>query len=85
MRKAQVDPMQIIILFIILAIVAGVVIYIFTTQVGKEKGVTEEQIGGLGDADKDGVANFLDKCPNQPGLAEYNGCPSKEALDAATK
>lgn len=66
MRKSQVDPMHIIILFIILAVVAGIVIYMFTTQIGKEKGITEKQIGGLDDTDGDGVANFLDKCPNTP-------------------
>jgi hypothetical protein len=80
MKRAQVDPLKIIILFIILAVVAGIIIYIFTTQVGKEAKIVEEQLEALGDEDDDGVANFLDKCPRQPGVSEYSGCPSESAL-----
>ena len=66
MKKAQVDPLKIIIAFIVLLIAAGVLIFIFTTQLGKEKGIVEKQIVGLEDTDDDGVANFIDKCPNTP-------------------
>jgi len=62
--KAQADPMQIIILFIILAVVAGIVIYIFIKASGKEAGVIEEKIGGLEkDFDGDGLADTIDPCP----------------------
>ena len=27
------------------------------------------------DSDKDGVIDSLDKCPDQPGLSKYDGCP----------
>ena len=27
------------------------------------------------DSDGDGIKDDVDKCPNQPGLAKYNGCP----------
>ncbi len=63
-KKAQVDPMQIIILFIILAVVAGIVIYIFITSSGKQVGVIEKKIGGLEkDTDGDGLADTIDPCP----------------------
>ncbi len=83
MKRAQVEPMQIIILFIILAIVAGILIFVFTGQLSKEKNITSENINKLGDDDKDNVPNFLDKCPNVPGSAEFEGCPTQAALDAA--
>jgi len=65
--KAQVDPMQIVILFIILAIVAGIVIYIFIKQSGAETGVIEDKISGLKiDTDSDGLPNSADPCPCDP-------------------
>jgi outer membrane protein OmpA-like peptidoglycan-associated protein len=27
------------------------------------------------DSDGDGITDDVDKCPNQPGIAKYNGCP----------
>ena len=33
---------------------------------------------GSGDADKDGVSDKKDDCPNIPGLKEYNGCPDSD-------
>ncbi|RYZ82111.1 MAG: PorT family protein, partial [Moraxellaceae bacterium] len=27
------------------------------------------------DGDNDGIADSVDKCPTQPGIAKYNGCP----------
>jgi len=35
-------------------------------------------IFGSGDADKDGVSDKKDECPNIPGLKEYNGCPDSD-------
>ncbi|MFC1728420.1 hypothetical protein ACFLZ7_03080 [Nanoarchaeota archaeon] len=82
MKKAQIDPMKIVILFIILAIVAAIVIYMFNTQAGKSKDIVDEQIGSLGDADGDGVATFLDKCPKTPkneiALVDSKGCAPSE-------
>lgn len=36
---------------------------------------------GLGDTDKDrdGIINRKDKCPNIPGLPEFNGCPDADS------
>ena len=33
---------------------------------------------GSGDADKDGVSDKKDKCPNEPGLKEFEGCPDSD-------
>lgn len=34
---------------------------------------------GAGDADKDGVSDKKDKCPDVPGLKEFEGCPDTDA------
>lgn len=33
---------------------------------------------GAGDTDKDGVSDKKDKCPNVPGLKEFDGCPDSD-------
>ena len=33
---------------------------------------------GAGDADKDGVSDQKDECPDVPGLKEFNGCPDTD-------
>ena len=33
---------------------------------------------GAGDADKDGVSDEKDTCPDVPGLKEFNGCPDTD-------
>ena len=33
---------------------------------------------GAGDADKDGVSDEKDECPDVPGLKEFNGCPDSD-------
>ena len=33
---------------------------------------------GAGDADKDGVPDQKDECPDVPGLKEFNGCPDTD-------
>ncbi|UEG50889.1 OmpA family protein [Ferruginibacter lapsinanis] len=42
-------------------------------------GVTVDGYGCPLDLDKDGVPDYLDKCPDLPGLAELNGCQDKDA------
>jgi hypothetical protein len=38
------------------------------------------------DADGDGVADYLDKCPGESGIAALNGCPEvKEEVIALFK
>ena len=34
---------------------------------------------GSGDADKDGISDKKDKCPDVPGLKEFEGCPDTDA------
>lgn len=83
-KRADVEPMSVIVGFIILLVAAGIIIFIFKTQTGKLANSTNQQITGLQqDSDKDGVADVFDKCPNQPGLPEFQGCPSQAALNAA--
>lgn len=65
-RKAQVDPLKVIVLAIILLVVAVIILVIFRTIFGKQAKSLEEQVGGLGDCDDDGRANFLDPCPKDP-------------------
>ena len=40
---------------------------------------------GTRDADKDGIADDKDECPNTPGLAEFNGCPDSDGDGIADK
>ena len=68
--------------FIILAIAIAVVVILilvwFQGSGGKLFGGINEQIGGLGDKDKDGIADTFDKCPCDPKigseLAEGKQC-----------
>jgi len=79
--KGQVDPWKVIIGFIIVAVVAGLVLFIFQSQLGKEKEITEKQLEGLDDTDKDGIPNFLDKCDTDEELinqVDSSGCAPGE-------
>jgi len=40
---------------------------------------------GARDADKDGVVDKLDECPDTPGLPEFNGCPDSDGDGIADK
>lgn len=42
-------------------------------------GVTVDSKGCPVDKDNDSVADYLDKCPLLPGLADLNGCPDKDS------
>lgn len=67
MKKAQVDPLKIVVLFIILAVVAGIVIWMFNSYFGKETEIVGGQISGLQeDKDNDGLVNTIDPCPCDP-------------------
>ncbi|MBN2420809.1 hypothetical protein JXB27_00860 [Candidatus Woesearchaeota archaeon] len=87
-KKAEVDPIKIIMIFVILAVVVAILIYYFNTQIGKSKEITEKQFDALGDEDGDNIANFIDKCPDVKspmGKPEFDGCADQAALDAAEK
>lgn len=36
---------------------------------------TNADANSIKDSDGDGITDDVDKCPNQPGVAKYNGCP----------
>ncbi len=44
---------------------------------GKQKAVavTTPEVPAVLDSDGDGINDDIDKCPNTPGVAKYNGCP----------
>jgi outer membrane protein OmpA-like peptidoglycan-associated protein len=44
---------------------------------GKQKAVavTTPEVPAVLDSDGDGINDDVDKCPNTPGVAKYNGCP----------
>jgi len=62
-NKKAFELPQYVVGFAIAMIVLVVVVFIFRSGIGKEKDILEEQIDSFGDCDKDGVQNFLDKCP----------------------
>ncbi len=71
-KKAQVNPMELVIWFIILAVAAAVIIYMFTKQTGGEKSVIDTQIASVQNANN-ALPNLLNTCPkgSSPGA---NGC-----------
>ena len=80
-KKGVELSMNVVIILVILLIVAVSVIAVFGKLFGKEAGQIERQIDSLGDEDKDGVANFFDKCPCSPGEREFDGCLTQQDLD----
>jgi len=41
----------------------------------KTVAVTTPEVPAVLDSDNDGINDDVDKCPNTPGVAKYNGCP----------
>ena len=82
-KKGVELSLNVVIIALILLVVLVVVIAVFGRLFSKETAQIEEKIDSLGDEDDDGIVNMFDKCPNQAGESEYNGCPSQAALDAA--
>lgn len=66
------------IIFMVVALIFGFLIILFYSgTLTKESGIVELQISGIhGDADKDAVRNFFDKCPCTFGDVIYDGCPA---------
>ena len=59
MVKAQVDPIKLIVAFIIVGIVAAVVLFGFNRMFSKEIGTIDDSIDSLSDKDGDGKPDFL--------------------------
>ena len=59
-------------------------IYLFFLQgsLSKQEGIVDTQISGIqGDADKDSIRNFFDKCPCTFGDSIDEGCPATFSLE----
>jgi len=68
----------------VLAILVVIFILVwFKSSGGKAFDAVDITIGGLGDCDKDNVADTFDKCPCIPGEgdAEYTGCKADVTKD----
>ena len=59
MVKAQVDPIKLIVAFIIVGIVAAVVLFGFNRMFSKELSTVDDSIDSLSDKDGDGKPDFL--------------------------
>lgn len=66
------------VVFMVVALIFGfLVILFYGGTLSKESGIVEKPIGGIqGDADKDSIRNFFDKCPCTFGDVIYEGCPA---------
>jgi hypothetical protein len=89
-KKASSEMWWIIVVALIALIVVILILVWFRGTGEKAYGVVGTQIGGLGDCDKDNVADMFDKCPCEAGSsnAELDGCPSgitKEQLEEHLK
>ncbi len=60
----------------VIAILAAIFIILWFKGGGERAfGTIDQQIGGLQDADKDGVVDTFDRCPQQGGEVDSQGCP----------
>lgn len=62
-KRAQVDPLKVIVSAVILLVVMAVILFVFTDLFGESVGVARDQITGSQDFDGDGTMNMFDKCP----------------------
>ena len=69
-KKAfEINPLSIIMVFIILLIVAAIVLYGFRTTFGKQTEFAKETLEKTttsGDKDQDGIIDMFDSCPDDP-------------------
>lgn len=70
--------------FLILLVLGVFVFLILVTMVprllGKGAGETEDLLTQTRDFDRDGIADFFDKCDCKDGTEENDGCPPNEPL-----
>ena len=74
-KAMDVSPMNLIVGAAILLIVLVVVIAMFSNLFSKQAGQVEQNIDLVGDTDKDGIPNIIDKCPCICGDKDNDGCP----------
>ena len=70
MKKGMSEMWWIISSAVIALVVVILILVFFGGASGKTFGELNNRIGGLGDADKDNVANTFDKCPCNPTIGE---------------
>lgn len=76
-NKKGISPLGIIGSLLVVAVVVILVLFLLNRWLTSQSGIVETQIGGLqGDADKDSIRNFFDKCPCTFGDNLYDGCPA---------
>ena len=77
-KKGQ-QQMFWIIMAAVIAIVATVFMILWFRSSG---GAAFESVGStidkFGDCDNDDIANYFDKCPCDAGIAEFDGCNTKQ-------
>ncbi len=82
-NKKGLSAMMTALVFIVAAVIFGFLyIFFFSDVLSKEGSVVELQISGIqGDADKDSIRNFFDKCPCTFGDSINDGCPINWDID----
>lgn len=85
MKKAQADPMKLIVVAVILLIAMVIIIVIFRGLIGKEAKQTEGTIDRIGsDSDNDGVNDIIDFCPYNSNYARKGDTPHESKDDCGT-
>ncbi len=78
MKKAQADPMKLIVVAVILLIAMVVIIMIFRGLIGKEAKQAEGTIDKIGaDTDCDGANDIIDYCPKDPDVTKKSDVSSR--------
>ena len=82
-KGMDVDPIKLIVGFVLIGIVFGLFLYFFTDTFGKQASdIRQKAKESTGDYDRDFVPDIVDKCPcdtSPPGKQEYGGCATKDA------
>src|SRR3989344_4227811 len=78
LNKKGVSPIGILgQIIIVLAVIIIFLAVVIVPRLFQQSEIVGTQIGGIqGDADKDSVRNFFDKCPCTFGDPMYDGCPA---------
>lgn len=58
-KGAQIDPIKLIILFVIIGIVAAVLLFWFNKSFGQEIDIIDDRLDSLDDQDNDGKPDFI--------------------------
>ncbi|MDP3698176.1 MAG: hypothetical protein Q8R47_01175 [Nanoarchaeota archaeon] len=76
-NKKGLSPLGIIGSLLVVAVVVILFLFILNKWLSSQSDIVGGQIGGVqGDADKDSIRNFFDKCPCTFGDSISDGCPA---------